>query len=166
MRLWIAAVVLTCLAGCSRPALPETVVRAGSADELAAFRAELGRRFAAAELAAFDTALQELRLEALNKDVSPASARDAYMRELVHGRTVAAAQVRGWQARRARLLGEIAYLEGLRQHDLARREKTPTDSITARIESAGEVLERLRRDLNATEAQLAAWGAAAEPAQP
>lgn len=145
------------LGGCGRPpALPDTVVRAGSDQELKQFRDELGTQFPAAELSAFDTALQEIRLEALNKDVSPASAREAYLREAVNGRSVREVTRRGWEARRARFQAEAKYLTGLLEQDLARQQKTPTDNVAARIASAREVLARLNRDLASTEAQLAA----------
>lgn len=143
-------------AGCGqKPPLPDTVVQAGSDQELKRFREDLGARFAADELATFDTALQEIRLEALNNDVSPASAREIYLREAVDRRTVREVTRRGWEARRARFQAETAYLDGLLQQDLARQQKTPTDNIAARIASAREVLARLERDLQATEAQLA-----------
>lgn len=148
--------VLSLLAGCGpAPALPDAVVRAGSDQELKQFRDDLGLRFPAGELAAFDTALQEIRLEALNKDVSPASAREAYLREAVQGRTVRDVTRRGWEARRARFAAEMDYLRGLLAQDLVRQEKTPTANIAARIASVREVLARLDRDLKDTEEQLA-----------
>lgn len=156
LSLQLCAGLAILLGGCSqRPALPEVVVRAGSDQELTQFRDELGRRFAAAELTTFDTALREIRLEALNKDVSPASAREAYLRDAISGKTVREVTHRGWEARRARFQAEIRYLTGLLEQDLARQQQTPTDNIAARIASAREVLARLERDLNETEAQLA-----------
>lgn len=148
---------LVALAGCSRPALPDTIVRAASAEELASFRADLGRNFPAEELQSFDTALQELRLDALNRDVTPASAREADVCAVVHGQTLHAARILGWQARRQRLLAEIADLDQILAHDLERQKKTPTQNIADRIASAREVLARLHQDLTATNAQLAAW---------
>jgi len=152
---------LLALAGCSRPALPDTIVRAASAEELASFRADLGRSFPADELQTFDTALQELRLDALNRDVSPASAREADVCAVVHGQTLHVVRLLGWQARQQRLRAEIAYLDGLLAQDLERQKLTPTQNISDRIASAREVLARLHRDLDATQAQLAAWQAPA-----
>jgi hypothetical protein len=145
------------LVACGRtPALPETPIRAGSDRELKQFRDELGTRFPAGELAAFDTALQEIRLEALNRDVSPAAAREDYLRQAINGKTVGEVTRRGWEARRTRFQAEMTYLRGLLEQDLARQQKTPTDNLASRISSAREVLARLERDLQATEAQLAA----------
>ena len=51
------------LGGCAKPAdLPDTVVRAASTEELAAFRVDLGARFTPEQLEPFDTALVELKL--------------------------------------------------------------------------------------------------------
>lgn len=162
MLRWLLAplLMLIALAGCAKTELADTSVRAGTLQELTAFRSELGSQWAAAELATFDTALQELRLEALNKDIAPASAREDYMRGEVNGLTVQAVRVRGWQARRVRLQAEIALLSGM-ERDLLRQQesKGTTESNAARLASAREVLARLQRDLAATESQLNAWGA-------
>lgn len=152
--------VLLALAGCAKPELPEVIVRAGSPEELTAFRAEPGAQWPATELATFDTALQELRLEALNREIAPASAREEYLRSEVNGLTVKAVRLRGWQARRVRLQAEIALLAQM-ETDLLHQQETKgaNDSNSARLASAREVLVRLRRDLSATESQLSAWGA-------
>lgn len=157
------------LVGCTKPvALPETPVRAASAEELAAFRAELGARFGPEHLQAFDTALQELQLDAMNRDVATAGAREAAMRAAVHGKTVRAAEILGWQARRRRILGEIALLTPQLEHDLKRRAETAATGtpqiVLNRIQNVEDILARLRRDLAATEQRLADWGALAESA--
>lgn len=160
---------LASLVGCTKPVpLPETPVRAASAEELAAFRAELGTRFGPEHLQAFDTALQELQLDAMNRDVATAAAREAAMRAAVHGKTVRAAEILGWQARRRRILGEIALLTPQLEHDLKRRAETAATGtpqiVLNRIQNVEDILARLRRDLAATEQRLADWGALAESA--
>ncbi|HYC72079.1 MAG TPA: hypothetical protein VEB66_12775 [Opitutaceae bacterium] len=158
---FLPALLLVALCGCGRPPeLADLVVRAGSDRELKAFRDEVGRRFPAAELANLDAALKEIRVEALERDISPADAREEYLRAAVHGRTVAEVLVRGWAARRARLEVERRYLDDLLRQDLGRQEKAPSESLAARIGAAREVLGRVERNLAETEAQLAAWARA------
>jgi hypothetical protein len=155
--------LLSLLGGCSRPDLPDMVVRAESDKELAEFRTDLARRFPADRLTTFDTALQELVLDALNRGVAPASARDADMRAVVHGRTVREARILGWEARRQRLLAEVKLLTGMRDEAAKHHEKSPSTSLAARISSAEEVLARLHGDLKEADQHLAAWRTPAKP---
>ncbi len=152
---------LLCLGvGCARPDLPAEVVRAATEPELAAFRTELGGRFSAAQLVAFDTALQELQLAGMDRHPT-AAARAAAMRAQVHGQSVRAVEILGWEARGARLRSEIASLTPTLEQDLRTRERDgPATSPTVRnrIENVQDILARLRDHLAATEAQLAAWG--------
>ena len=94
-------------------------------------------------------------------EVTPARAREEYVRAIVDGQTVGFVRTRGWEARRARLQAEIKYLTGLLEHDLGRQQKNPTETVAARIASAREVLARLERDLADTEARLAGWASPA-----
>lgn len=152
------------LAACSRPDLPANVVAAGSAEELAATRAELAARFGTAALAPLDTALNELQLAGMDRGLASAAARAEAMRAQVNGQTVRAVEILGWQARRTRLLAEIKQLTELRDQQVAVRERTAAtgtpSAVHDRIASAEEVLAKLRRFLAETEQQLAAWGIA------
>jgi hypothetical protein len=143
-------------------------VRAASEEELTAFRAGLGVRFAPEQLQAFDTALQELRLDAMNRNVATAAAREANLRTVVNGQTVRAVEILGWQARRRRLLGEIALLAPQLEHDLQRRAETAASGtpqiVLNRIQNVQDILARLQRDLADTEQRLAGWNAPAAPA--
>jgi hypothetical protein len=159
---WLLLLGLVLLGGCAKPELADTPVRAGTAEELTAFRAELGQRFPAEALATFDTAINELQLAGMDRGLETASARAAAMREQVNGRTVRAVQQLGFAARRARFLGEIKLMTELQARDLAIRERTAAAGNTPRavldrIASADEVLTKLRRQLAETEQQLAAW---------
>jgi hypothetical protein len=150
------------LAGCAKPDLANSVVRAGSEEELAAFRAELVANFGTGALAAYDVALNELQLAGMDRGLATAADRAAAMRAQVHGRTVHAVEILGWQARRARLLSEIRQLTEIRDHQIAVREKTAATgtprAVHDRIASAEEVLTKLRRHLGETAQQLSAWG--------
>ena len=165
MARWIVLVaLLAALAGCSRTSLPESVVRAASVEEFTAFRTELGDRFAAADLQPFDTAIQELKLEAMNRNIAGVAARDQYMLEAVNGRTVLAALRLGWQARRARLLAEQAELTRLLERDVRLHEKAAesrADEYATRVQNEREIIARLQRDVAEAERRLAEWGAGA-----
>ena len=167
-RLFVA-LLLGLLAGCSRPPeLADTVIRAASAEELAAFRSGLAERFPADQLQPFDTALQELNLAALS-DVPTAEARDVRTRAAVNGRTFRAAVLLGWQARRTRLLGETALVSGLLERALRQKERTAATgtplSVTHDIENEQDILTRLRDDLAETDRRLTGL-AAAKPGNP
>lgn len=145
-------VLLCLLAGCAKQAdLPEVVVSAASAGEFTRFRADLGARFGATRLAEFDTAVQELRLDAMARDIAAADAREADMLRAVNGKTVHAVTVLGWGARKSRFLREIADLEKMLGRDLA-LPRSP--AVERRIGSEREVLAQLRGKLDETERRL------------
>jgi hypothetical protein len=153
------------LGGCAKPAdLPDLTVRAASPGEFTRFRADLGARFPADRLKDFDTAVQELQLDAMHRDVPTAAARELDMLAVVNGRTVHAVTLLGWQARKARFLREIAELDRMLQHDLelqARTAATGTpETVLTRIHSEQEVIVKLQRNLAETERRLAELGAA------
>jgi hypothetical protein len=169
LRRTTLALLLAVLPACARPpALPDMPVRAASEEELKAFRAGLDARFAPEQLQTFDTALQELRLDAMNRDVATAAAREADLRAVVNGQTVRTVEILGWQARRRRLLGEIALLTPQLEHDLKRRAETAAAGtpqiVLNRIQNIQDILARLQRDLADTEQRLAGWNTPAAPA--
>lgn len=155
--------------GCAKPELPATRVRAGSADDLASFRAELAQRHPAAALAAFDTALNELELAGMDRGIAAAADRAAAMRETVDGKTVRAVEILGWEARRTRLQAEIKDFAGMLERDLALKEKTAATgtppAVIHRIENEQDILAKLRRLLSEAEERLAAWSAGATTAR-
>lgn len=157
-----AALLLACVAllgGCAKPELADTIVRAETGAELNAFRAELGSRFPPPQLAALDTALQELQLAAMDRFPSAAE-RAAAMREEVHGKSVRAVEILGWQARRSRLLAEIEQMSATLEADLKTRERlgnSTSPTVTNRIQNVQDILAKLRTHLAETERQLAAW---------
>lgn len=162
LRQLLALSFLGLVASCAKPALPDLVVRATTSEDLAAFRADLAVRFTSQELEPFDTALQELRLDAMNRNVAPASAREADMLAVVNGKTVHDAQVLGWRARRERLLREIALFTAMHEHDLKLQKEKGTETtqtVLNRIQNEQDILARLQRDLADANAHLTTWGA-------
>jgi hypothetical protein len=162
MSRWIMSLLFVLAAlGCTKPELAAIRVTAGSAEELAAFRADLGQHHPAAELAAFDTALNELQLAGMDRGVVTAAERAAAMRKAVNGKTVRAVEILGWQARRVRLEAEIKDFAAMLERDLALREKTATTgtppAVIHRIENEQDILAKLRRLLAEAEAKLSAW---------
>lgn len=154
------AVVALLLVGCGKPKLDELRVRADSPQVLTEFRTELNVRYSAAELQTFDAALQELRLDAMNREVSPAEARERDMCAAANGKTFRQVEILGWQARHARLQRERAMMAGLLEADLKRQAATPGNATVAtHIQNEREILARLETQLAECERQLAAWGA-------
>jgi hypothetical protein len=159
--------LLGLLAACTKQLpLPETVIPGANSAEFTRFRAELAARFPASQLTDFDTAIKELQLDAMNRDLPSVALREADMLRMVNGKTVHAATILGWKARRDRFKREIAMLTRVLERDLeeeARHAATGTPAaVTRRIASAREVLAKLDRDLAATEQHLATLGARPE----
>ena len=154
-----SVVVLSLLAGCTKPlALPDIIVTASSPGDFARFRADLGTRFPAEQLKDFDTATQELQLDAMHRDIPTAAGRETDMLRVTNGQTVHAVTLFGWQARKARFLREIAEIARMIAHDeqqAARTAATGTpETITRRLGSEREVLAKLQANLAATESHL------------
>ena len=168
--LWVV-MVLSCLGGavcvslggCAKPkALPEITVRASAAGELTDFRSELGARFTPEQLQPFDIAVQELKLDAMNRGVAAAADREQDMLIVVNGKSVHEALVLGWTARRNRILREIAQMTELLDHNLKLQQQTATtgtpESVTTHLQNVQEILARLHGDLTDTDQKLAGWG--------
>lgn len=150
-------VALGLLAGCTKPvALPDVVVSAAARQDFTRFNADLGKRFTPEQLQDFDTAVQELQLDAMHRDIATAAEREADMLAAVHGKTVHAVTLLGWQARKARFLRELAEITRMLEHDLKQAEKAPpSDALTRRIGSEKDVQAKLQRHLAETDRRLA-----------
>jgi hypothetical protein len=152
-RGFVFFLLLGFLAGCTKQAdLPDIVVAASSHEEFIQFRSALGTQFSAGRLQDFDTATRELQLDAMNRNIAAADAREAEMLRAANGKTVHAVTVLGWGARQARFLREIAEITRMLDHD---RAQPPTESVTRRVGSEKEVLAQLERNLADTERHLA-----------
>jgi hypothetical protein len=159
------------LGGCAKPKdLPEITIRASTAGELAAFRSEFTARFTPEQVSPLDTALQELQLDAMNRNVPTAEAREQDMLSAVNGKSVHEAQVLGWQARRHRLLREITFMSGQVAHNLRLQQQTAAtgtpESVLTHLHNAQDILVRLQRDLAAADRRLIEWGARLDPVAP
>jgi hypothetical protein len=165
MRRFLLVLTLVFLGGCAKPQdLPDITVRASTSAELAAFRAELGERFTAGQLQPIDTAFQELQLDAMNRGVTTAEAREEDMLAAVNGQTIRATLVLGWKVRRERILREIVFTTAVREQNLKIQQQTAAAgtplSVVTHLQNAREILERLQHDLTDTEQRLARWGQA------
>jgi hypothetical protein len=156
------AFLLTCLsvaffAGCAKPVpLPDIIVSATTKADFTRFNAELGSRFPSEQLQAFDTAIQELQLDAMQRDIATAAGREADMLAAVNGKTVHAVTLLGWQARKTRFSRELAEITRMLEHDLKLAEKAPpSDALTRRIGSEKDVQAKLQRHLAETDRELA-----------
>lgn len=165
LRPFLMTLCLLSLCACHKVDLANSSVRAGSEDELATCRAELGARFGANVLAAYDVAIQELQLAGMDRGVAAAADRAAAMRATVDGKTVRAVEILGWQARRTRLQGEIKEFAALLERDLALREKNAatgtSQTVIHRIENEQDILAKLRRLLAEADEKLRGWQAGA-----
>ena len=128
----------------------EITVSAASADELARFRADLGTRFTPEQLQDFDTAIQELQLDAMNRNSATAAGGEAAMLAVVNRKIFPDVVLLGWRARQARLIREIPGAIRLVNNDTAEAAKTAAtgtpESVTHRLASEKETLAKLRRD--------------------
>lgn len=148
------------LAGCAKPVpLSDIVVTAATKEDFTRFNADLGRRFPPEQLQDFDTAVQELQLDAMHRDIATAAGREADMLAAVHGKTVHAVTLLGWQARRARFLRELAEITRMLEHDLKLAANAPaagpSEALTRRLGSEKEVQAKLQRHLAETDRRLA-----------
>lgn len=153
----LTCLLLALLAGCSKPVpLPDVIVSAAAKEDFTRFNADLGKRFPPEQLQDFDTAIQELQLDAMHRDIATAAGREADMLAAVHGKTVYAVTLLGWQARKTRFLRELAEITRMLKHDLKLAEKAPpSDALTRRIGSEKDVQARLQRHLAETDRRLA-----------
>lgn len=163
-----ACLILSLIAGCAKQAdLPDVIVSAASKEEFTRFRADLGARFTPEQLQDFDTATQELQLDAMNRDIATAAGREADMLRVANGQTVHAVTLLGWQARQARFQREIAEISRMIAHDGQQAAKTAAsgtpESVARRLGSEKEVLAKLQQNLAGTETHLTGLGAGPKP---
>lgn len=157
LRPLLSLLTLGLLAGCAKPVpLPDVVVGAATKQDFTRFNADLGKRFPPEQLKDFDTAVQELQLDAMHRDIATAAGREADMLAVVHGKTVRAVTLLGWQARKTRFFRELAEITRMLEHDLRQAEKAPpSDSLARRLGSEKDVQAKLQRNLAETDRRLA-----------
>lgn len=164
------ALVVTLLyfvSGCSQKALLDREVRAGSSEEFMIYRTGLVGEFTPRLLQDFDTAIQELKLDAIAKGVAGAALRDQRIRAAANGKPVHQVLVLGWEARRSRLTNELNEMKERYAHDtklLARpgsNESTQFLSNVTRNEE--DKINQLKSLLGDTEQKLQEWSATKAP---
>ena len=161
---FVAPLALLCVASaCAPKPLAERPVNAVSADSFANFRTMLGSDFAADQLKDFDTAIQELKLDAMNHGVAGVAAREEKVLALMNGKSVREIEVLGWQARHRRLNAELADMEQRLTHDRALQAKAVSaDSVkyfSNLISNEQDLVAQSKRNIAATEAKLQSWNA-------
>jgi hypothetical protein len=162
MLRWLILLSLSIgLFGCTKQAdLPEITITASDRSEFIRFRSELGAQFPAERLQPFDTAVQELKLDAMHRNIASADERELDMIKVAHGKTVHAVTVLGWEARRERFQREIAFIHTLLEGDLRVQQNAgaggPSATVLARIRSAQNLIAQLQGNVADTERQLAA----------
>ena len=166
-RAFIVFILLGVLVGCAKKIdLPDITVRAADIGEFSRFRAELGEQFPAAQLLAFDTATQELKLDAMNREIASAEGRESDMLAVINAKSVHAATLLGWQARRARFLRETALINGLLENELKLRRNAgadgPSSANLARIQTEKNLLTQLEANTADTEQRLVELRASGE----
>lgn len=159
LRRFFVLILLGALAGCAKKVdLPQITVTAADAGEFARFRSELGAQFPAERLQTFDTAVQELKLDAMNRDIATAAAREASVLATINGKSVHAVTILGWEARHARFLREIAFIQGMLDRDLKVQQNAgangPSAVVLARIQSARNVIAQTQRNAEDAERRL------------
>lgn len=136
----------------------EIIVSAASAAEFARFRVDLATQFTPEQLQDFDTAIQELRLDAMNRGKATDADREADMLAVVNRKTFPDAVLLGWRARRVRILREFPEARRLVDQDTAEAAKTAATgtpaALTMRLGAEKQSLDKLRRDRDETMRRL------------
>ncbi len=155
------------LLGCSQKAVLERTVSGGSTELLAEFLEDLRPAWSGEEHALFETALQELKLQAMNAGVSGVQAREDQMRTAINGRTVREVLVLGWQARWLRFTRELEDMTARLERDSALQVKAKTPESVRffdnLISNERDLIVQMKAGRADAEAKLAAWGADRPP---
>jgi hypothetical protein len=160
LRCFLVILSAIVFAGCAKKVdLPEITVSAADAGAFTQFRSELSSEFPAERLQPFDTAVQELKLDAMNRNIATAEARELDTLRVVDGKSIHAVTLLGWQARHARFLREAAFLNEILERDLKAQQNAgangPSSTLLAQIESARKVIAQLQSNAAETERRLA-----------
>lgn len=162
-----AMVVLLLLSlGCAKKQLRDEVVPSSPSTEFQRFRADLSSRYTPSELQLLDTAIQELKLDAMERGVQGTAAREQDAFRRMGGKSVHEALVLGYTARRSRLLRELTDMEERLEH-ASKLEQTAVspDSkqyVSNLLKNERDLIAQIKSNLAATDEQLQEWGAAQE----
>ena len=103
-------------AACSKPAPQDRIVKADTAYQFDQWRTDRDD-WSPREQQDFDTAIQEIKLDVMNKSAGTMDSRESAMLEIVKGKTVRAVDIIGWHDRRDRLDREKKDMETRYAHD-------------------------------------------------
>lgn len=161
-RHWLFGIVLTAsVMGCAPRKAIDGPVAARSAEEFAAFRDALNGAVPLPTLEAFDTAVQELKLEAMSNGVSGVGAREERVRQTVNGKSLQVVLTLGWKARAARLQRELKDMTDRYEHDrelLNRAGGSASSQHLANLTAnEQDIIAQLKHQLADTEQKLSAW---------
>lgn len=153
--------LLSVVPGCGKKSGLDYQVVARTPDELAATREHLENVLDPQHLQFFDTAVQELKLDAMNAGIEGAARRDEEMRTRVEGKSVRDVILLGWKARQGRLTRELKDMTERLNRDLPNAErpggKEPGTFLANRIQNEKELVAQLTARLEETNRQLTEW---------
>ena len=166
-RLTIATMSLGIVSGCSQKNILDCEIKAGTVDEFAACQANLVSEHTPRLARDFDTAIQELKLDSITKGVLGVEMREERMRATANGKSVKEVLVLGWQARRARLVGELKGMNERYAHDVKLLSRHGSSDSTQFLSNTTQNEENsialLKTLLGDADQRLTEWGAS--PAQ-
>ena len=110
-------------------------------------------------------AIQELKLDEMNKGVAGVVLREKAMREIANGKPVHEVLVLGWKARHSRLNTELKDMSARYTHDAKLLSRPGSEDSTQYLSNVtkneNDIITRLKNSLEETEQRLAEWGAPA-----
>lgn len=136
---------------CSQKIGWDKPIAASTPEEFTTSRERLVAILTPEQLQAFDTAIQELKLDAMDKGVAGTSAREQHMRSTVNGKTVRDATLLGWKARKARFERELKDMSDRLAHDsqLANRSGStePSRTVSNLVQNEQDIVAQLKKQL-------------------
>lgn len=140
----------------------EREVRANSTEEFAASRESFAADLSPARLKDFDTAVQEVKYDAMAKGLANVALREQWMRTTANGKSVQQVLVLGWQARRSRLLTELNDMSERYAHDSKLLTRPGSDDSTQFLRNVTRNEEdkiiQLKGLLADADLKLSTWG--------
>ncbi len=163
-RLFIATMSLCIVSGCSKKDVLEREVRATTTEEFAASRESFAADLSPTGLKDFDTAIQEVKYDAMNKGLASVALREQWMRTTANGKSVQQVLVLGWQARRSRLLTELEDMNERYAHDSKLLTRSGSEDSTQFLRNITrneeDKINQLKGLLADVDQKLTTWGAA------
>lgn len=165
LRVLVFAILATAsmmIVGCGSKNPMDLEVKAASADEFSAFRERVSSQLTADQRTWFDTAVQELKMKAIDEGVKGIEGREQSVRAAMNGKSVRETIVLGWKARIARLEGELKDMEQKYAHD-SQLKPSPDNAQAVRqvaiaTQNEIDIMARLKQNIADSETVLKALG--------